>query len=176
MTTETKACSKCDKVKSLSEFSPRSRGGHQSWCRGCMNIYLKGHYAKNAERHAAYRAARQPEKKAYNAEYKAANFERLRVRRAELARARRLRVLGAYGGVCACCGETEYAFLTIDHTNNDGAEHRKSVPAPKIIVWLEKNGYPEGFQVLCWNCNAAKEFHGGCPHQDNPRSRDSSAA
>jgi hypothetical protein len=28
---------------------------------------------------------------------------------------------------CACCGETEERFLTIDHINNDGAEHRRKV-------------------------------------------------
>ena len=34
------------------------------------------------------------------------------------------RVLDHYGRACSCCGETEPAFLTIDHVNNDGAEHR----------------------------------------------------
>lgn len=29
--------------------------------------------------------------------------------------------------------------------------------------WLEANGYPAGFQVLCANCNMAKQS-GGCPH------------
>ena len=30
--------------------------------------------------------------------------------------------------------------------------------------WLEKNGFPSGFQTLCHNCNWAKS-RGGCPHQ-----------
>jgi hypothetical protein len=35
-------------------------------------------------------------------------------------------VIAAYGGRCACCGEFERDFLTLDHVNNDGAEHRRS--------------------------------------------------
>ena len=27
-----------------------------------------------------------------------------------------------------------------------------------------KNNYPEGFQVLCSNCNFAKGKYGSCPH------------
>jgi hypothetical protein len=33
-------------------------------------------------------------------------------------------VLAAYGGKCVCCGEAEEAFLTLDHVNNDGKQHR----------------------------------------------------
>lgn len=73
----------------------------------------------------------------------------------------------AYGGFqCACCGETEEGFLSIDHVNNDGAHHRKNVSHRKLPKWLKKNGYPEGFQILCMNCNFGKARNGGvCPHQ-----------
>lgn len=71
----------------------------------------------------------------------------------------------AYGGQCACCGESELAFLCIDHINNDGNEHRRQIKARTIYGWLRKNNYPDGFQVLCWNCNAGKHINGGiCPH------------
>lgn len=71
----------------------------------------------------------------------------------------------AYGGQCACCGENELVFLCIDHVNNDGAEHRKEVGSgTSMYRWLRKNKYPSGFQVLCWNCNAAKSILGKCPH------------
>lgn len=76
----------------------------------------------------------------------------------------------AYGGaVCVCCGETEKHFLTIDHMNNDGAEHRKQILSERgsniLYVWLHKNGYPPGFQVLCQNCNVGRFRNGGiCPH------------
>ena len=79
---------------------------------------------------------------------------------------RRKAALEAYGNQCACCGETIEVFLCIDHVNDDGNIHRKTIPsgAAGIYRWLEQNDYPEGFQVLCFNCNFAKS-QGGCPHQ-----------
>jgi hypothetical protein len=79
----------------------------------------------------------------------------------------------AYGGArCACCGETERTFLSIDHINNDGAAHRreafgrKEVGGATLAQLLRKQGFPEGFQILCMNCNMGKARNGGiCPHQ-----------
>ena len=44
------------------------------------------------------------------------------------------KVFDHYGWVCACCGEAEPLFLTIDHVNNDGADVEKKlgVVAPCI--------------------------------------------
>lgn len=68
--------------------------------------------------------------------------------------------------VCACCGESEYAFLTMDHIDGGGNEHRKETGwGHGAYIWLAKNKYPEGFQVLCMNCNFAKGKLGTCPHQ-----------
>lgn len=91
----------------------------------------------------------------------------------EQAAAHRLRrktqVLVAYGGVfCACCGEDDIRFLTIDHINGDGGEHRKEVLGSKLYNWLKQNNFPPGFQVLCYNCNCAKRDGDKCPHQLNP--------
>lgn len=67
---------------------------------------------------------------------------------------------------CQCCPENILEFLTIDHVNNDGNKQRKlDKTANKICRWLKKNNYPEGFQVLCFNCNMAKGLFGKCPHQ-----------
>jgi hypothetical protein len=77
---------------------------------------------------------------------------------------RRKEVLDHYGSKCACCGESCYEFLTIDHINNDGKEHRKLIGQQHLYHWLRKNGYPDGFQILCWNCNSAKHHYGVCPH------------
>jgi len=69
---------------------------------------------------------------------------------------------------CACCGETEIQFLTIDHLNNDGAKHRKEINHRRIILWLIEKNFPEGYQVLCWNCNSGRHYNGGiCPHKDH---------
>ena len=75
-------------------------------------------------------------------------------------------VFRAYGGyVCACCGETEPAFLTIDHIYGGGDTHRKEVGQSNIYRWLRDNNYPDGFQVLCMNCQFGRKLLGVCPHQ-----------
>lgn len=71
---------------------------------------------------------------------------------------------------CACCGEPNIEFLALDHINNDGYEHRKTVASyrSKMAEWARANNYPPIFQVLCHNCNFSKHFHGECIHQQRP--------
>jgi hypothetical protein len=84
-------------------------------------------------------------------------------------------VYEAYGGAfCACCGEDNYKFLSIDHINNNGAEHRRQLKGKTrstkhMCSWLIKNNFPSGFQVLCANCNWGKHANKGiCPHKKSP--------
>ncbi len=69
---------------------------------------------------------------------------------------------------CACCGETHIEFLTIDHINNDGAKHRKDINSGgghSFYRWLINNNFPQGYRVLCFNCNCSLGMYGYCPHQ-----------
>lgn len=78
-------------------------------------------------------------------------------------------VLTHYGLSCVCCGEQETRFLTIDHKEGDGAEHRrvsKCGSGTTFYAWLIRNKFPEGYQTLCLNCNLAKGKNGTCPHND----------
>lgn len=81
----------------------------------------------------------------------------------------KLRIFDAYGGrFCACCGETEIKFLSLDHILQNGAEHRRAVGF-RVYRWLESNGYPdtEQYQILCRNCNWGRWVNDGvCPHKD----------
>lgn len=85
----------------------------------------------------------------------------------EYHRKNKLEVITKYGGKCSCCGEGRIEFLTIDHVNNDGAKHRAEIGkgSDQTYRWLIHNGFPDGFQVLCYNCNIAKSVYGACPHQ-----------
>lgn len=77
-------------------------------------------------------------------------------------------VMAHYGGACACCGTDDLWVLSIDHINGDGAAHRRELKARGETFgyhWLKKNGFPDGFQVLCLNCNLARGFYGYCPHE-----------
>lgn len=77
-------------------------------------------------------------------------------------------VLDHYGGKCECCGENEPLFLAIDHMEGNGNNHRKAINkwGSGFFKWLIVNDFPEGFQVLCHNCNMGKHLNGGkCPHK-----------
>ena len=96
---------------------------------------------------------------------------RLRVRRAAKPYrwSLKLEMIRAYGGKCACppCGVDIPHFLSLEHTQGDGAEHRRKVGnnAQAQLVDLKRRGWPkEGYTVLCLNCNIAKGSHGTCPH------------
>lgn len=69
---------------------------------------------------------------------------------------------------CVCCGIVGAVFLTIDHINGGGASHRREEKIKDFYWWLKREGFPEGFQTLCWNCNSAKHLLGTCPHQCIP--------
>ena len=68
---------------------------------------------------------------------------------------------------CACCGEnTSIKFLTVDHIDGRKTmDHIKSLSGIKLCHWLLKNNFPDGIQILCWNCNSTKGLYGKCPHQ-----------
>lgn len=65
---------------------------------------------------------------------------------------------------CVLCGFDDIRALALDHINDDGAKHRISEKTGKrrsgraIYGELKKRGYPEGYQILCANCNMVKEI------------------
>ena len=69
---------------------------------------------------------------------------------------------------CNCCGESTYRFLTLDHIEGGGNEHRKQVGGSVAVLKdIVKNDYPEGYQVLCFNCNCGRAYNNGvCPHEE----------
>ena len=75
------------------------------------------------------------------------------------------------GGKCKCCGESALPFLTIDHIKPiKGAANRKNllVLYSDIVAGIGRKLY----QVLCWNCNCARELNSGvCPHKDKKHKR-----
>ena len=95
------------------------------------------------------------------------NCDLCRSKTREHNRVYRHKCIMAYGGYqCACCPETTPEFLQIDHVNNDGAAHRRKIGTGNAVyMWLIRNKFPKGFQVLCANCNYAKARYGRCPHQ-----------
>lgn len=168
-----RTCKTCGVGKPLSEFNiAQGREGYRRHeCKPCESARKKEWYNRN------YHQARQRQKEAYEQRKNQPRFhsEERRKYLRELAKRSRAKykdlAIKHYGGYkCACCGETEPLFLTLDHINNDGYMLRKYGEQPggaaQIYHWLHKHGYPEGFQVLCMNCNFGKARNGGiCPHK-----------
>lgn len=75
-------------------------------------------------------------------------------------RARRVRikreVIGHYSdGKFSCnrCRFSDMRALSIDHINGGGSKHRREVGVGNAFYnWLRNNHYPNGYQVLCLNC------------------------
>ena len=84
-------------------------------------------------------------------------------------RQNREKILSHYGWECACCGETIEEFLTLDHINNDGYLDKNpngdKKSGKELYLLVEKQGFPDKYQILCHNCNWGKKVKGICPHQ-----------
>jgi len=96
-----------------------------------------------------------------NEEYKARKNQKTRAFRAAL----RLEILSHYSNgslICSCCGFGDVRALDLDHIKNEGGDHRKKIgrrgATYDIYAELKGNGFPDGYQVLCRNCNWIKEL------------------
>lgn len=139
-----KRCSRCGEVKPVEKFY-RQNQYRASACQACTR--------KKANE--AYRL----------------NLNGIRQKQLAEKKKARLRVMSYYSGgepTCACCGETRYEFLSLDHINGGGNKHRIALGKNKgsrVYYWIQQNGYPAGFRVLCYNCNLSRGFYGICPHE-----------
>lgn len=81
----------------------------------------------------------------------------------------KLETFNHYGGAyCTCCKESEITFLQLDHINGGGNEQRRAIGkdgGKPFYQWLKQQGFPNGYQVLCANCNIGRHRNRGtCPH------------
>lgn len=61
------------------------------------------------------------------------------------------------GGVCSGCGEDELEFLTLEHVNGGGYQHRKERGRRSIYSDISRERVDlSGYTVLCRNCNSGK--------------------
>ncbi len=145
-------CPGCNEVYPLTaEYFPiqgTAKSGFKSRCRKCSSKQFSEWYQENT-RTRKYKK---------NSEAYKRYCQRVRVK-----------ALTYYGGnppACQCCGESILEFLCIDHINGGGNEHRREVGVGLMFYrWLINSGYPEGFRVLCHNCNWARRYSGKCPHE-----------
>lgn len=82
--------------------------------------------------------------------------------------ARRIILFDHYGNKCACCGERETGFLTIDHIGGlvpEMKECGRKLGGDNLYKYLVAHHFPPGYQCLCANCNLAISWWGVCPHK-----------
>lgn len=162
-----KKCTKCHRELPESQFykAKRYKGGLRSQCKDCRNAAATQWKKQDKEQRRANERKRYRRLQEAGQTWRQRHIEEDNAQRRQYRAGLRQDAFAAYGGsVCACCGETEDVFLTIDHINVGGAQHRKKINRD-IWGWLKQNGYPPGFQILCFNCNYAKHALGVCPHQ-----------
>ena len=143
-----KKCRACKKIKDESEFHKckRNPDGLQHHCKQCS-------YDRQDKRNKEFK-----EQGLMN--YSQRTRQRLR-----------FEVLQHYSKndppSCECCGENHIEFLSIDHINGGGQQARKTIlkGSGGLYSWLKRNNFPDGYRVLCHNCNQSLGAYGYCPHK-----------
>jgi hypothetical protein len=164
-----KTCSKCKTRKDINEFSPWkwAKDGRYPQCKPCKNEVDRKQWARVG-------SERRREKYHTDPEYRAKlrdnsnTVDKDKASESKKRRHRELReaVLVLYGYTCTCCGESRREFLSIEHINGGGTQHRKSMDCQKIYRQLlaEEKPLPD-YTLLCHNCNQARGYYGYCPHE-----------
>jgi hypothetical protein len=164
----TRKCKKCETEKPLEHFQVHTpqTGGRRWECNECCRSRYSDYYQESTDRYNA-KAKRYYERLRKDP----ARYNKRIKRKLELDKLRNTKMRGVvldhYGRACACCGEDEERFLTIDHVNSDGKEMRKvHRTGLSFYRWLKNNDWPAEFQTLCFNCNLGRALNNGiCPHQ-----------
>lgn len=171
---EERKCKTCEEVKPIEEFNQVGDrwNSRRHECKSCESTRKKNWYNQNidrvrkqqAERLKQVRGHRGQETKRKNAEYQKRYRDKLKAI-----------VYAAYGNRCACCGEAEVRFLSIDHVDNDGFINRKAGfdnCTTSLMGRIKREGFPPSFQLLCMNCNHGKSRNNGvCPHKEGSTTR-----
>ena len=167
----TKVCYKCKQELSVDKFhlNNAKKDGYASACKECKSKDDKDYLERNKDkakiRKHEYYLKNKDEITAKVNCYIKSN----RVKHNQWGKVSRVRLktemFGYYcdGKIkCKHCGEDEIGLLTIDHVNGGGNKHRKengiNGAGYNFYCLLKRNNYPNGFQVLCWNCQFKKRL------------------
>lgn len=165
-----KKCSTCQVVLDGAFFDKnhsRPLGLHNE-CKACRKIKRAMKESELKEKNRLYHKTHRDEEK----KYREKNKEKISLRNKKRRSLLKNEVFNIYGnGNCCCCGEREISFLSIEHVGGGGRKHRKALGIPggdSFYKWLKDNNFPDGYEVLCMNCQFGRSHNGGiCPHQTN---------
>jgi len=134
------------------------REEQQKRCKGCAKMYRRQIYLNHPEYKVKAKLHKRMTRRAQIPLNELNSF----LGRHKRFNLLKIKVLKHYGGKCEICKTKDLDILTIDHLNNNGAEHRKQYrKGMRIYQIIEKENYPPEFQILCFNCNIKKERNRG---------------
>jgi hypothetical protein len=137
-------CRRCEEP--FTEGNPRTRRKDWCICVKCYNLYQLNWKKDNPDYRALWNARAKVVIPQYKEKYKTIVFN-------------------AYGNACSCCGETIREFLTIEHKNGRGGEHRRKRNFLGVLIDIIRAGFPPEYCLLCMNCNWVERKGKVCPHK-----------
>jgi len=140
-------CHICGKVLNEANWSPSLRKQWNNTCNACNAKRTNNYYH-------AHRTEALKRMKKYHVQHREQCLRRTRRWMSKL----RLKVMQHYSSNLCCryCGFNDTRALQIDHIDGGGRKHARSIGEHNLYSWLKKNNYPDGFQILCANCNMIK--------------------
>lgn len=160
-------CKKCG-IKSIKEFTPiiqPNRYGELYTvyrCKACRNLKAREQKAKDPKKQHAqtnkWRKANRGKARAIVKKCYDKNCHNYLSHSRDMTLARRWSVLDRYSNSkreCSLCQENHWELLVVDHIKGGGTKHRKEVTGlgSSFYIWIINNQYPDGYRVLCHNCN-----------------------
>jgi hypothetical protein len=148
-----KVCIKCNKNKPITEYNIRrlNEDGFQNICKICKNLEKRTSFQKMYANSSEFRENHNNQNREEAKRLKADVFLHY-----------------CENGIVRCANPfnvhldiiTDLDLLTLDHINGDGhseeQRYGRRLGGRVFYRQLRKEGYPEGLQVLCWNCQAKK--------------------
>lgn len=151
-----KICTQCKEEKNSEEDFYLIRGKPRAECKACNSKRtVKWGQANRDRRNASAKKWRESHPEELKQVVKRNCFKRKKI------------CIEHYGidSGCVCCSEKEICFLTLDHIQDDASEKKKTT-GERLRYWMViRDGFPEGLQTLCFNCQWGKRINKGfCPH------------
>lgn len=147
-------CSACGVVLAKESWRKGERNSHHLICASCARSYARNRrklpevFAAEKERHRSWLKRNASKARVYFA------VHNLQIKLAVL------RHYSSFKPSCKVCGVDILASLALDHTGDDGTEFRRKtgIVGHELYWYLMRRGFPDGFQVLCSNCNHLKRL------------------
>ncbi len=183
MNNSTWYCTSCKTDLNIDAFTPseQKKGAprnNRARCRTCLSEVARKWREDNPEKYReqmlskarTFYSRHRKKVLVYAKEYQAKNQKIIKEKSKNWREKTRAIVFNHYGMACACCGESNYRFLSLDHINGGGNENRRdtgTTGGSNFYSYVIKAGFPDDLQTLCFNCNLGRHHNGGiCPHKE----------